>query len=127
MCAATSFTDAVNSYWNMAKTPRISKAGWIDGDTELRKYARSTVDGAVTSTPVSGEVVDTSEGGLGVRTRKPLRVGDRNAFHIHKGKTRVRYQGEIRWCHFEDSKRLESGDVVPVYRSGVALYWPGPD
>lgn len=111
----------------MAKRRLDDESGWVSGDTELRQHRRSRVEGAVTSVPVAGEVIDTSEAGLGVRTQVPLHVGEQNSFYIQKGRTRVRYQGEVRWCHFEASKRLESGDVVPVYRSGVALYWPGQD
>ena len=100
---------------------------WIDGDTELRRYPRSIVEGAENSNPVPGEVVDTSEGGLGMRTRTPLHVGEQNFFYLQKGRVRVKYRGEVRWCHFESSEKLDSGDVVPVYRSGIALYWPDQD
>ena len=112
---------------HMANRRQRDGIGWVHGDTELRHFPRAQVEGAVTSNPVPGELVDTSETGLGVRTHVPLHVGEKNSFYIQKGKTRIKYQGEVRWCHFEDSKRLESGDVVPVYRSGVALYWPGLD
>lgn len=111
----------------MVKQRQSEGIGWIDGDTELRQYPRAKVEGTLTSNPVPGEVVDTSETGLGMRTHMPLHVGEHNSFYIQKGKTRVKYRGEVRWCHFEDSERLESGDVVPVYRSGIALYWPGND
>lgn len=110
---------------HMANDSRNTGSDWISGDIELRRYPRAIVEGAETSNPVPGEVVDTSEGGLGMRTHTPLHVGERNCFYLQKGSFRVMYRGEVRWCHFESSKRLDSGDVVPVYRSGIALYWPG--
>jgi hypothetical protein len=111
----------------MADSADTSTTGWIDGDSDLRRYPRARVEGAVTSNPVPGEVIDTSEGGLGVRSHIPLHVGERNSFYLKKGSTRVKFRGEVRWCHFQDATKLDSGDVVPVYRSGIALLWPGDD
>ena len=111
----------------MANDSRKTGSEWINGDTEMRRYPRAIVEGAVTSNPVPGEVVDTSEGGLGMRTHMPLHVGEQNFFYLQKGSVRVKYRGQVRWCHFESSKKLDTGDVVPIYRTGIELYWPGQD
>ena len=98
---------------------------WIPGDTDLRRSPRIRVQGVVTQAPVAGVVVDTSEAGLGLRTQEPLHVGERNVFHLQKGDVRLRYSGEVRWCHFESSVRMGDGYVLPVYRSGIALDFAG--
>ena len=101
-----------------------TRRDWLEGGAELRQFPRVRVEGTLISNPVPGELVDTSQTGLGIRSTQPLNVGARNTFYIRKGDTRARFLGEVRWCQIEDTRYRKGGDIVPVYRSGVVLEWP---
>lgn len=98
---------------------------WVQGDADLRQFPRARVEDTLLSNPVPGDLIDTSEAGLGIRTTQPLNIGARNVFYIRKGNVRASFRGEVRWCQIEDTRYRMGGDILPVYRSGIALEWPG--
>lgn len=107
----------------MPKSEEATRRDWIQGDAELRRFPRARVVDTLLSNPLPGELVDTSQEGLGIRTTQPLNIGARNMFYIRKGNVRASFFGEVRWCQIEDTRYRKGGDIVPVYRSGIALEW----
>lgn len=105
----------------MPRSEQSARRAWVQGDAEMRRYPRARVEGTLLSNPVPGELVDTCQEGLGLRTTRPLNIGARNVFYIRKGDVRVSFLGEVRWCQIENTHYRSGGDIVPVYRSGIAL------
>ncbi len=70
--------------------------------------------------PIKGQIVDLSEGGLGVESSQPLEVLKRYVFRLKSGRARPEFLGEVRWCRLE-SVGSGDGKKAPVYRAGIVI------
>ena len=67
---------------------------------------------SVDSPAVRVELLDASETGLGVITRRPLKIGVLYPFLVHCGDQRCEVYGLVRWCQTEGTDRFRCGISV---------------
>jgi hypothetical protein len=90
---------------------------------ERRRYPRfptDKVEGSF-SYSVMASVDNLSLGGFAVHTSAQLQVGRRYNFRLGDGPDGVQLKGEVKWCRLAGTKKLDTGDVVPVYSAGIAF------
>ena len=92
-----------------------------DKQSEKRQSIRQWSNKYLLTSPVVGKVTDITFRGIGVETREPLPILKRRVFTIGSAMTRLKYQGEVRWCRLVDSVPLRDGERSAVYRSGIAF------
>jgi hypothetical protein len=68
-----------------------------------------------------GRVIDLSLGGLGIETMTALRIGSRHNFSVVFAEKPVTIEAEIRWCRLTQTIGKGPGEVVAIYRAGLAL------
>lgn len=88
---------------------------------ESRRSARRSVASVQVLNPVQGVVVDMSATGLGIETRGPFSVPEEVFLSIGQAFSSAKLRAEVRWCELVRTERFEGGDVIPVYRSGLAF------
>lgn len=86
-----------------------------------RRGPRHPIEGLQLLNPVHGRVVDMSRQGLGVETWRPFSVPERSTFSIGRSVASAKIRAEVRWCLLVRTERVDNGDIVPVYRSGLAF------
>ncbi len=91
-----------------------------DGEGSRRSPRTSVADVRLLN-PVYGKVVDLSARGLGVQTYRPFTVPERTTLSIGRTTASAKIRAEVRWCLLTRTERADNGDVVPVYRSGLAF------
>ena len=92
----------------------------IEDLVDARAHSRRAVAGVLLETPIPGQIIDLSEGGLGVESGQPLEVHHQFVFRLKTRHGRPEFRGEVRWCRLK-SVGSEDGATAPVYRSGIAL------
>ena len=92
----------------------------IEDIADTRTHNRRAVKGVLLETPIRGQIIDLSEGGLGVESGRPLEVHRQYVFRLKTKHGRPEFRGEVRWCRLK-SVGSEDGATAPVYRSGIAL------
>ena len=92
--------------------------GFSDGEG-TRRGPRRPIDDLRLLNPVHGRVVDMSSLGFGIETYRPFSVPERSVFSIGEPASAAKIRAEVRWCLLVRTERIENGDVVPVYRSGL--------
>ena len=71
--------------------------------------------------PVSGKVLNASVGGIAIETTESLRHGWSYAFKMGVGPKVVSIPGKVAWCTLLGTQETENGDVLPVFKLGIAL------
>lgn len=71
-----------------------------------------------------GHVLNLSLGGLAFETASTLRIGSRQRFRVELGEKRFDIDGEIRWCRLVRTVGNGKGDIVPIFRAGLAFAQP---
>lgn len=91
------------------------------GSNSARRGSRRSVRSVQVLNPVQGMVVDMSESGLGVETKGPFSVPE--AVHVSIGQAMAcaKVWAEVRWCVLVRTESLKNGEVIPIYRSGLAF------
>jgi hypothetical protein len=90
-------------------------------ERESRRSPRRDVSSVQVVNPVRGSVVDISSSGIGIETRGPFSVPEEIHVSIGPGVAYAKIRAQVRWCVLVRTQRFESGDVVPIYRSGLAF------
>lgn len=93
-----------------------------DSDNRRRfdRYAADDLQGSF-SYAVEAVVLNISLGGFAVRTATQLTIGRMYRFRLGSGDNSVHLTGTVQWCKMAGTEKLESGDVVPVYKAGIAF------
>lgn len=73
---------------------------------------------------LSGRVLDLSLGGLSLESTTGLRIGSRHTFRVDLGDRRFRIAGVVRWCRLTETVGKGGGEVVAIYRAGLAFSRP---
>lgn len=92
-----------------------------NGKSDSRRSPRRAVRSVHVLNPVQGTVVDMSETGLGVETHGPFSVPERVFLSIGEAVASAKIRAEVRWCVLVRTESFNNGDVVPIYRSGLAF------
>jgi len=92
-----------------------------DDGTNTRRSPRYNVAKLQLLNPVQGTVVDISASGLGIETFRPFSVPEEGLFSIGKAVATAKIRAEVRWCQLVRTERFHNGDVVAIYRSGLAF------
>ena len=71
--------------------------------------------------PVKGNVLDMSESGLGIETRGPFSVPEEVHVSIGQAVACAKIRAEVRWCVLVRTESFDNGDVIPIFRSGLAF------
>lgn len=71
--------------------------------------------------PVRGQVVDVSETGIGLESPQKLIVGASFTFRVRNRSKTLCLPGRVEWCRLTGTRTGEGGEVIPVFRSGVAI------
>lgn len=96
---------------------------------ERRRFARQGISDLQLQLPVAGRVLNASVRGLAVETSVSLQLGWSYAFRMISGTRVIRIPGKVRWCRLVSTRRGTGGEVVPVYRMGIAMtgsIWDSP-
>ena len=88
---------------------------------ERRGSPRARVSGVRVQLPVSGKVLNASVEGIAIETTEGLRSGWSYAFKMAVGAKVVSVPGKVSWCRRVGTRKTENGDVLPVFKLGVAL------
>ena len=88
---------------------------------ESRRNARRPVESVQVLNPVRGVVVDMSSSGLGIETQSPFSVPEVVSLSIGQAVSSAKLRAQVRWCELVRTERFGSGDVIPIYRSGLAF------
>lgn len=86
-----------------------------------RRSLRRAVRSVQVLNPVQGTVLDMSETGLGVETHGPFAVPEKIHLSIGQAVASAKIRAEVRWCVLVRTESFNNGDVMPVYRSGLAF------
>jgi len=107
--AASSATDST--------TPSTSD----DADPRERRGSprRKGSDGDIRSPTLGVRILNLSAAGLAIETDRALRVGGRYRFTLASSGSEARIDGRVLWCRLSGTRRLDNGDVRPVYRAGI--------
>ena len=71
-----------------------------------------------------GRVMNLSLGGLGLESTTGLRIGSQHSFRVSVGSKPFKVDGEVRWCRLTQTVSKGRGDVVAIYRAGLAFNQP---
>jgi len=88
---------------------------------DTRRGARRAVRSVQVLNPVKGNVLDMSESGLGIETRGPFSVPEEVHVSIGQAVACAKIRAEVRWCVLVRTESFDNGDVIPIYRSGLAF------
>ena len=66
------------------------------------------------------ELLDLSAEGLAVESHESLRVGARYRFTLEMEGATESFVGAVLWCRMVATRPGAGGDVLPVYRAGIA-------
>jgi hypothetical protein len=66
-------------------------------------------------------VLNASDRGIAIEATESLRRGWSYAFKMAVGRKVVSIPGRVAWCKHVGSRRQENGDVLPVFKLGIAL------
>lgn len=99
----------------MARGPATAEAA------TRRRVQRFKVRELTLEAPIDAVICDVSDEGLGVEAAERLRVGVDYIFRVRRGSGSLKLPGRVEWCRLVETRRTEEGEVVPVYRAGVAL------
>jgi len=96
-------------------------AGEKSGSVERRSYGRRPLRYLTLVSPVRGEVMNLSEGGMCVEAVGRLAINVECYFTLsHRGES-FRISGFVRWCRLSRTLQTDSGDSVPIYVAGVSV------
>jgi len=104
--------------WDDLRTGPAFKA---PSSHDARRSPRREVRRVQVLNPVKGMVVDMSETGLGVETHGPFSVPEQIYLSIGRAVASAKIRAEVRWCVLVRTERFINGDVIPIYRSGLAF------
>ena len=74
----------------------------------------------------TGRVVDFARGGMAIESSHALRPGCRYTFTLTIGEHVETLEARVLWCRLAATRRLSSGEVVPLYRAGIERIRPDP-
>lgn len=95
----------------------------MSDESNRRKHDRYSADDVQGnfSYAVDATVMNISLGGFAVRTVTQLTIGRVYRFRLGSGSDSVQLSGVVRWCKMAGTKKSDTGDVIPVYRAGIAF------
>jgi hypothetical protein len=88
---------------------------------EKRRYPRHDVpdlEGCLLFS-MDVDVVNMSLSGMAIETTARVEMGKSYAMKLRHDTGQIPLAGRVVWCHLDRTRRTNSGDVVPVYRSGI--------
>lgn len=86
-----------------------------------RRRSRTRSSGIRLLRPISGQVVDFSPLGLGIRSSNPLSVGQSYSFLLRRGMKVKRVIGHVAWCRLTKTDSTTSSTTPLAYRSGLEI------
>ena len=101
------------------RRPRSSRG------SERRSDRRFPIANTEFSSPsVSGRVLDIHRDGMAIESHSALRPGRGYTLTLRIGTHVETLEARVLWCRLLSTERLPNGDVVPVYRAGIARVRP---
>jgi hypothetical protein len=89
---------------------------------EKRTHPRLTIQRTrIKNTFLVGRVTNMSLGGLALESTTGLRIGSQQSFRVSVGSKPFRIDAEVRWCRLTQTVGKGRGEVVPIYRAGLAF------
>jgi hypothetical protein len=70
---------------------------------------------------LEARLLNFSPGGIALETGRALRVTARYRFHLGSSGEGKPITGTVRWCRLCATRKLENGDIAPVFRAGLTL------
>ncbi len=91
------------------------------GDVDKRRYKRYTVDGlsGQLTYAINARVLNMSMEGMAVETNRLLNVDKKYIIRLGNGMDTVELEGTIVWSNLIKTEHQSTGDVVPVFKSGI--------
>jgi hypothetical protein len=71
-----------------------------------------------------GRVINMSLSGLALESSTGLRIGSRYTFRMVLREHPFTIKGEVRWCRLTRTVEKRPGEVVPIFRAGLAFNRP---
>lgn len=92
---------------------------------EKRNHPRLTIrHTAIQNGLFVGRVVNMSLSGLAFESTTGLRNGSHHSFRVVLGERPFKIEAEVRWCRLTRTVARRPGEVVAIYRAGLALSQP---
>ena len=73
---------------------------------------------------IQGRVLDLSRAGMAIEAQEALRPGERYELTLTIGEHVETVEARVLWCRLAATRRLEGGEVAPVYRAGIVRIRP---
>ena len=109
-------------YGQMANRPhRQSGRRWVEGEVDKRRSEREDACGTYLKSPVRAMVLDMGSLGICIESHYRFAPLERRTLTLVLGASRATVRGEIRWCRFTGSTKIDDGEWQAVYRSGINL------
>lgn len=96
-------------------------AGRKTGSVEKRSYGRRPLRYLTLVSPVRGEVLNVSQGGMCLEAVGRLAIGTECHFTLSNQGDVFRVSGFVRWCRLSRTLQTDDGDSVPIYVAGVSI------
>jgi hypothetical protein len=71
--------------------------------------------------PLVGQLLNLARTGLALEGNVPLQIGCDYRFRVRLDQVSFWATGKVRWCALRKTLKGESGDVLPVYHTGLSL------
>lgn len=89
---------------------------------EQRRFPRLSVQQTrIRNSLLSGKVVNLSLGGLAMESTAGMRIGSLHRFRVDCAAKTFRVEGKVCWCRLSRTVRRQAGEVVPIFRTGIAF------
>ncbi len=83
-----------------------------------KRYEVDNVEGEVTYS-FDVKIINMSLEGMAIETSKMLGIDKNYSIKLHNHDKTILIDGQIVWSRLQRTVRTETGDVVPIYRSGI--------
>ena len=70
---------------------------------------------------IEGKLLNVARFGLAIETTFPIQIGREYRLRVRYQETSFLATGMVRWCILRRTRRSESGEIIPVYHSGLSL------
>lgn len=92
---------------------------------EKRRHPRLTLrHTGIRNGLLIGRVINMSLHGLALESTTGLRTGSRHTFRVVLRAQPFTIDADVRWCRLTRTVEKRPGEVVPIFRAGLALHRP---
>ncbi len=73
---------------------------------------------------IVGRVLDINRNGMSIESHTAMRPGSRYTLTLSIGDHAETLEAQVLWCRLLATRRSPNGDVIPIYRAGIARVRP---